>query len=69
MRLKCLASDYTAVERNGVYYVYNELYEENEKKLLASALLGLLIPELSDYYIQICMEIKAADQDVVISKK
>lgn len=28
MSIKCLASDYVVKEKDGICYVYNELYEE-----------------------------------------
>lgn len=69
MSLKCLASDYVVIERDGIYYAYNKMYEENKKLILASAILGLFIPEASDYFIPICIEIREMNNDVVITKK
>ena len=69
MSVKCLASDYVVTERNGISYVYNKIYEENEKMILAAAILGLFIPEASDYYIPICIEITDCNSDVVVTKK
>lgn len=69
MGIKCLASDYVVKEKDGIYYVYNEMYEESLKALVIAALFGLLIPEAEDYYVPICIQIKEYEGNITIGKK
>lgn len=69
MSVKCLADDYVVVEKEDKSYVYNSLYEDTEKGLLLAAFLELLLPEASDYYIPICIEIKNNQDNVIVGKK
>lgn len=66
MNIRCLADDYAVKEKNSIYYVYNVLYEEELKKVLFALLIGLFIPEASDYYIPICIQIKKPQGAILI---
>lgn len=69
MSVKCLAEDYVVVEKEDKSYVYNSLYESSEKGLFWAAFLELLLPEASDYYIPVCIEIKNNQDNVIVGKK
>lgn len=69
MSVKCLADEYVIVKKNEISYVYNSLYEESEKGLFWTAIIELLLPEASDYYIPICIELRNTQDDVIIGKK
>lgn len=69
MNIKCLADDYAVVERKDMSYVYNKVYEESQKGLFLSSVIGLLLPEGEDYYIPICIEIKKTQAFITITKK
>lgn len=69
MSIKCLADDYIVKEKDDLFYVYNELYESSQKGLFWASVIGLLLPEASDYYIPICVEIKKTQDEVTIGKK
>lgn len=58
MSIRCLANDYVVKEKDNIYYVYNEVYEDTLGKIIIASLIGLLIPKASDYYLPICIKIK-----------
>lgn len=68
MNIKCMASDYVIKEKNSMYYVYNEVYEGSIKMIFIAFLIGLLIPNASDYYVPVCVEIKKKQQDIIVKK-
>lgn len=69
MHIECKASDYVVTKKDGMYYVYNKCYEQDEKLILATALFGLLLPDASDYYLPICIRIRDAKEGVVVTPK
>lgn len=69
MTIKCLADDYIVKEKDKKFYVYNELYEGSLKSLFWASIVGLLLPDASDYYIPICVEIEKTHNEVTVGKK
>lgn len=69
MNVKCLADNYSIVEKNEKFYAYNKLYEGAGKDLLLSSMIGLLLPESEDYYIPLCIEMKKSKEAIIIGKK
>lgn len=63
-----MASDYVVREKDGMYYVYNEVYEDTLGKIIAASLLGLLLPEASDYYLPICIKMKKTEGNIIVTK-
>lgn len=68
MSIRCLANDYVVKEKDNIYYVYNEVYEDTLGKIIIASLIGLLIPEASDYYLPICIKIKKTQGHIIITK-
>lgn len=66
MSIKCLAQDYVIKENDDVYYVYNQMYEETLGKIMIALIIGLLIPEASDYYLPICIKIRKTKEDIIV---
>ena len=69
MDIECLASDYVVKEKAGIYYVYNELYEESLISLVIASLFNFFLPEAFNYYIPISIEITQCNGPIVVGKK
>lgn len=69
MNIKCLANDYVVEEKDDMYYIYNEVYEDTLKKIIVASLFGLLIPEASDYCLPICIEIRKTQSHIIVTEK
>lgn len=69
MNIKCLANDYVVEEKDDMYYVYNEVYEDALIKIIAASLFGLLIPEASDYYLPLCIQIRKTQGNIIVTEK